>query len=268
VKYAVGSTTPKLEYPKRASLPAHLGKKFLKISNARFVVLAKTSSQVSKRSGIGSAAELMELIDEIGFLPLLDSGIPGFSAEEMVDDDCRYVVFDDGGWDWPLWKWKGQIVTDMPCFYGKFFNKKAGFISKEWWADFCNYRRSIFPHPSIDSIEGSILDTLRSTGSLITRELRSACGFNGKGMRSKFDGYITKLEMATYIVTEDFVYPLDKRGREYGWGWSLLNTPEALCGKDFCRKDCPPEASFEKLVEQFRKILPEATEKQILRLVG
>ena len=181
---------------------------------------------------VGSAAELMTLIDEIGFMPLLDSGIYGFSAEDIVDEDCRYVVFSDGGWDWPLWKWKGQIVTDMPCLYGKFFNKKAGFISKAWWADFCNYRRSKCPCPKDDTIEGAILDTLRMTGSLITRELRTACGFNGKGMRSKFDGYITKLEMATYIVTEDFVYPRDKRGREYGWGWSLLNTPEALYGKE------------------------------------
>lgn len=217
---------------------------------------------------VGSAAELMDLIDEIGFLPLLDSGIYGFSAEEIVDEDCRYVVFSDGGWDWPLWKWKGQIVTEMPCFYGKFFNKKAGFISKEWWADFCNYRRSKFPHPSSDSIEGSILDTLRSTGSLITRELRSACGFNGKGMRSKFDGYVTKLQMGTYIVTEDFVYPRDKHNREYGWGWSLLNTPEALYGKEIGLCERSAEASFEQIASQMKKILPEATEKEILRLVG
>ena len=217
---------------------------------------------------VGSAAELMTLIDEIGFLPLLDSGIYGFSAEDIVDEDCRYVVFSDGGWDWPLWKWKGQIVTDMPCLYGRFFNKKAGFISKTWWADFCNYRRSKFPLPESDSIEGTILDTLRMTGSLITRELRAACGFNGKGMRSKFDGYITKLEMATYIVTEDFVYPRDKRGREYGWGWSLLNTPEALYGKEACTCSHSPEDSFQRLVAQFKKILPEATENQILRLIG
>ena len=52
-----------------------------------------------------------------------------------------------------------------------------------------------------DSIEGAILCTLQSTGSLITRELRAACGFTEKGMRSKFDGYLTRLEMATYIVT-------------------------------------------------------------------
>ena len=223
---------------------------------------------MNKFPRVGSAAELMTLIDEIGFLPLLDSGIYGFSAEDIVDEDCRYVVFSDGGWDWPLWKWKGQIVTDMPCLYGKFFNKKAGFISKAWWADFCNYRRSKFPLPESDSIEGTILDTLRMTGSLITRELRTACGFNGKGMRSKFDGYITKLEMATYIVTEDFVYPRDKRGREYGWGWSLLNTPEALYGKEACTCSHSPEDSFQRLVAQFKKILPEATEMQILRLIG
>ena len=223
---------------------------------------------MNKFPRVGSAAELMTLIDEIGFLPLLDSGIYGFSAEDIVDEDCRYVVFSDGGWDWPLWKWKGQIVTDMPCLYGKFFNKKAGFISKTWWADFCNYRRSKFPLPESDSIEGTILDTLRMTGSLITRELRAACGFNGKGMRSKFDGYITKLQMATYIVTEDFVYPQDKHGKEYGWGWSLLNTPEALYGKEACTCSHSPEDSFQRLVAQFKKILPEATEMQMLRLIG
>ena len=223
---------------------------------------------MSSFRGISSAAELMGLIDEIGFLPLLDSGIYGFSAEEIVDDDCRYVVFSDGGWDWPLWKWKGQIVTDMPCLYGKFFNKKAGFISKVWWPDFCNYRRSKFPYPKDDTIDGAILDTLRQEGSLITRELRVLCGFNGKGMRSKFDGYITRLQMATYIVTEDFVYPHDKHGKEYGWGWSLLNTPESLYGKEACTCSRSPEESLQRLIGQFKKIVPEATEGQILRLVG
>ena len=217
---------------------------------------------------VSSAAEVMELIDDIGFLPLLDSGIPGYSAEDIVDEDCRYVVFSDGGWDWPLWKWKGQIVTEMPCLYGKFFAGKAGFISREWWPDFCNYRRSRYPRPQDESIEGTILDTLRMTGSIITRELRSACGFNGKGMRSKFDGYVTRLQIATYVVTEDFVYPHDKHGREYGWGWALLNTPEALYGKESCRCDRTPEESLQRIESKLRSFLPEASEKQILKLVG
>ena len=242
---------------------------------------------------IYSATGMMELIQKIGFLPLLDSGIEGFSAEDIVAEDCQYVTFPEGGWDWPLWKWKGEIVTEMPCMYGKFFNKKAGFISQEWWADFCNYRRSKYPRPDEDSIEGAILSTLQSSGSLITRELRAACGFTGnrrtkqeqseacfnsalqeegrpkvKGMRSKFDGYLTRLEMATYIVTEDFIYPRDKHNHEYGWGWSLLNTPEYLYGREACQCNRTPQESYQRIFEHLKEILPDASDKQIIKLIG
>ncbi len=210
----------------------------------------------------------MKLINEIGFVPLLDSGIEGFSADAIVADDCSYVKLPDGGWDWPLWKWKGEIVTGMPCAYGKFFNKKAGFISQDWWPDFCNYRRSKWPKPEVDSIEGVILDTLQISGSLITRQLRSACGFNGSGMRSKFDAYLTRLEMATYVVTEDFVYPRDKHNRPYGWGWSLLNTPEALYGREACKCCRTPQESLQRISDHLHQVLPQATDKQITKLIG
>lgn len=214
-----------------------------------------------------SEIELMEAIRQLGFLPLLDSGIRGFSAEEMVDDDCRYVLLPDGGWDWPLWKWKGPIVTDGNCMYGKFFAGKAGFISREWWPDFCNYRRSTHPAPQEGSIEEAILLTLAEHGSLITRELRAACGFNGKGMRSQFDGYVTRLQMGCRIVTEDFIYPRDRHNREYGWGWSLLTTPEQLLGRDACQCNRTPEASYQRLFSHLKTILPNASDKQIQRLL-
>lgn len=216
---------------------------------------------------IHSEIDLMELIQQIGFLPLLDSGIPGFSAMEMADDDCRYVVFPDGGWDWPLWKWKGPVVTEGNCVYGKFFSQKAGFISREWWPDFCNYRRSTHPRPEEGSIEEAILLTLQEQGSMITRELRAACGFTGPKMRSKFDGYVTRLQMGCYIVTEDFVYPRDKHGREYGWGWSLLTTPEQLFGRDHYHCDRSPEESFQRMTEHFRQLLPKASQQQIRKLL-
>ncbi|MBO4316522.1 MAG: hypothetical protein J5867_11275 [Prevotella sp.] len=219
------------------------------------------------REEIHSEIQLMELIQEIGFLPLLDSGIRGFSAEDMVDDDCRYVMLPDGGWDWPLWKWKGPVVTEGNCVYGKFFNKKAGFISREWWSDFYNYRRHVCPIPQEGSIDDAILMTLRENGSMITRELRAACGFTGTKMRSKFDGYITRLQMGCYIITEDFVYPHDRHGREYGWGWSLLTTPEQLLGKEACRCSRTAEESLHRMFAHLRKVLPNASDKQIERIL-
>ena len=209
----------------------------------------------------------MTLIQEVGFLPLLDSGIAGYSAEEVVDEECRYVVFDDGGWDWPLWKWKGPIVQDGGVVYGKFFAGKAGFLSREWWPDLCNWRRSQHPAPEEGTIEDAILMTLAEHGSLITRELRAACGFTGPKMRSRFDGYITRLQMATRIVTEDFVYPQDKHGREYGWGWSLLTTPEQLYGREACQCERTPKESYQRIFSHLCQLLPEATEKQIRKLI-
>ncbi len=217
-------------------------------------------------SQISSAPQMMEAIQELGFVPLLYSGIPGFSAEEMVDEDCRYVVYDDG-WDWPMWKWKGPIINEGGCVYGKFFDKKAGYISLDWWPDFCNWRRSVNPMPEEGSIEEAILLTLQEHGSLITRELRSACGFTGPKMRSRFDAYVTRLQMACRIVTEDFVYPRDRHGREYGWGWSLLTTPERLYGRDACHCDRSPQDSRDLILKHLHGILPNATPQQLLKLI-
>lgn len=222
---------------------------------------------VNTQMPIYNCAQLVELIHETGFLPLLDSGIEGFSADAMVDEECRYVVFPDGGWDWPLWKWKGSAITDGGCVYGKFFAGKAGFISLDWWADFCNYRRSVAPPIEAGSVEEGILMTLQENGSMITRELRALCGFTGPKIRSLFDRYITRLQMECRIVTEDFVYPRDRHGNEYGWGWSLLTTPQTLYGRDACTCPDSPEVSFGRIVSHLRNLLPEATEQQIIKMI-
>ena len=216
---------------------------------------------------IHSCPEMIDYIQEVGLLPLLNSGIPGYSAEDIVSEECRYVVFPDGGWDWPLWKWKGQIVAEGNCVYGKFFAGKAGFVSREWWPDLYNYRRSKSQEPEEGTIEDAILQTLHENGSMITRELRAACGFTGKNMRSKFDGYITRLQGACRIVTEDFIYPTDKHGREYGWGWALLSLPEQLLGREACRCDRTPEESYARLHDHLRALLPQATERQIEKMI-
>lgn len=216
---------------------------------------------------IHTCPELVDYVNQIGFLPLLNMGIMDWSAEYAVDEDCRYVVLPDGGWEWPLWKWKGSVLRESGCAYGKFIRGKACFISKEWWPDFCNYRRGYSATLEEGSIDDMILQTLREEGSMITRELRAACGFNGAKMRSKFDGYVTRLQMQARIVIEDFVYPQDKHGKEYGWGWALLTTPEVRFGKEACHLERAPKESYERLVSHFKKILPQVSESVIDHLL-
>ena len=80
-------------------------------------------------------------------------------------------------------------------------------------------------------------------------------------MRSRFDTYLTRLEMGGYIVTKDFIYPHDRHGREYGWGWSLLTTPENLFGRETCPPGRTPSESRARILARLRKILPDVPEK-------
>lgn len=196
--------------------------------------------------------------------------VPDFHSlpQEVVGDECQYVTLPDGGYEWPLWEWKGSVLRESGCAYGKFLNRKAAFVSKDWWPDFCNYRRWRYPLTDVGSIEAMTLQTLKEHGSLITRELRKTCGFTGTNMRGKFDTILTRLQMGCHIVTEDFIYPHDRHGQQYGWGWSLLTTPERLFGREACHSERAPEESFERMRQHLQPIFPDANADFFHLLLG
>lgn len=78
---------------------------------------------------IRSYRELINWINEIGFLPFFKNEIEGFSAEEHTSN--RYWWTGDKEQD--PWEWREIIARSGEVAYGKFFHKKAGFISKEWF---------------------------------------------------------------------------------------------------------------------------------------
>ena len=83
-----------------------------------------------------SPADIEARCAEFGFLPFFRCGIPGFSVEEMVAPEFWFT--DEEG----AWEWKGPVIREGHCAYGKFFARKAGFVSREWLPDLTNYRRS------------------------------------------------------------------------------------------------------------------------------
>ena len=86
---------------------------------------------------IQSWDELIEWIDEIGFLPLFKNEVDGFSVEENTAD--LYWWSGDEAQD--PWEWRCLMARIGKVAYGKFFGKKAGFISKAWFPHFANWRR-------------------------------------------------------------------------------------------------------------------------------
>lgn len=86
---------------------------------------------------IHSVDEAIKYINEFGFLPLFKNEIDGFSLEERTVPE--YWWSDNPEID--PWMWRAIIARRHDIVYGKFFDKKAGFISKKWLPVFANYRR-------------------------------------------------------------------------------------------------------------------------------
>ena len=81
--------------------------------------------------------DLKKLILEIGFLPLFSNGVPGFSVEEHTVSVSWWSEDPESD----PWEWRKIIAASGRIAYGKFFDKKAGFIAKDWIPAFANYRR-------------------------------------------------------------------------------------------------------------------------------
>ncbi|WP_439424440.1 AlkZ-related protein [Segatella copri] len=55
---------------------------------------------------------------------------------------------------------------------------------------------------------------------------------------------------------------------EGGWDWPLVNTPEELYGRETCQCNRTPEESYQRNFEHLKEILPDASDKQIIKLIG
>ena len=220
--------------------------------------------------------ELLELVEEIGFLPLFSNSIPGFSAEEHT--------WAAGWWsgnpaDDP-WEWRQILAGDERIAYGKFFDRKAGFISKQWFPVFANYRRDGYDFEALND-DGlvpyrnkRIMDALEYDENmvgieLLSSELKEKAGFGRNGEKN-FEGVLTALQMQTYLLMSDFRQMRNKRGEGYGWHLAVLKTPETKWGYDFVgsRYAEKPETSWETIRNQVLKYYPDADSREIQKMLG
>lgn len=216
-----------------------------------------------------SADDIVQLVQEIGFLPFFANDIKGFSIEENCPPELWFADDVDGPWEW-----KGPVARSGKCVYGKFFNKKAGFVSLDWFPDFANYRRDGYDFDAryddglASRKDKGVYDTIAEKGSLLSKELKELCNYR-KGGNKGFDTVITRLQMQTYVSIADFVYMQDKFGRTYGWGVAKYSTPEELFGYEVVTSayQRDPQESKERLIEHLSRILPNTTESQILKFI-
>lgn len=219
---------------------------------------------------ITSCQDMIDLIAQWGFVPLFRNDIPGFSVEELTSPELWFTEGVDGPWEW-----KGPAIRGAACAYGKFFSGKAGFISRDWYPDFANYRRDGYDFDARyeDGLaayaDKLVFDLLSGEDALLSKTLKKLGGFSKDGRRG-FDTTITRLQMQGYVTTVDFVYAKDRFGRPYGWGVAQYAVPERHFGEEFCAHVYArtPEESKRRIIAHLSALFPKAGEREILRIVG
>ncbi len=75
---------------------------------------------------IENKQQMLDLVREIGFLPMSPSRIPGFSVFDRVDPAQARCEKENSPWEWRF-----TVPQEGDIAYGKFFGGKAGMITQE-----------------------------------------------------------------------------------------------------------------------------------------
>ena len=200
-----------------------------------------------------NAKALAELVREIGFLPMFQNEIPGFSVEDLTPDAYWFKKGVIGPWEW-----REELAAQEEFAYGKLFRNKAGIVSAAWYPRFANFRRDGYDFDArcdeglVPAREKRIYE-LVAGGVSRADELRAA--YAGKG----FEGAITHLQMQGYILVRGFVYKQTRQGIPYGWGVSEYMLPEERFGSEAIAVAYAedPQASGEQIAQQVHRLNPE-----------
>ena len=215
---------------------------------------------------IHTMQDLIDAVDTFGIVPFFQNSIPGFSIEEHVVPSVWYSDSDA----WPAWEWKGPVIRAARCAYGKFFEKKAAFVSLPWFRELANYRRDGYDFDAryddglASRKDKDLFDLIDANAPALSRTIK-AIGNYRKGGRTGFDTSLNHLQEQCYVVTCDFVYSVDRYGRRYGWGGAQYSTSEKLFGDAFTQGlyERSPAESRERLLNHLAAILPWADEKAL-----
>ncbi len=221
-----------------------------------------------------TAEDMEAYIIKVGFLPLFANDIPDFSVEEHTASENWW----SGDPEKDPWEWRITITGRGNVVYGKFFDSKAGFISRAWLPAFANYRRDGYDFDArwddeLASIrQKKIMDLFTGANEdneLLSPEIKVQAGFT-KGGEKNFEGTLTRLEMMTYLVCRDFQQKVNKKGESYGWHIAVLCTPEHVFGGELVSAEYSrdPKESLESILHQIKNEFPASDDERIMKMIG
>ncbi len=210
---------------------------------------------------VKSREELCDFIVRAGFLPFLNAGAEGFSAEDVIEKRCWYNPLDETN----PWNWRYFVAGDRRIIYGKFFKKKLGFIGRKWFPHFAAVRRDGYDFEGLyragyASQRMKVIMTLLKDGEMSSKEIMRRSGLK----KSVMESALTKLTMKTYIVISGFEEKISKYGEPYGWPLAKYAIAEHVLKKDFTESQ---KESWYLIMDHLKKTFPGASEEALQKII-
>jgi len=244
-------------------------------------------------------------IEELGIVPFFENPIPGFSIEERTPREFWFDGEDGllGPWDWKIFS-----VQSGDIAYGKFlWGGKAAFATVQWYAELMNYRRSL-PKYAPTEEQQRVLALMEEQGSISIRDIRKLLDIKKSAADALMTRLQMQCRVVTGDISRVYLGPdLHYNGWQVSSFCSPEGLFEGALPPTIPRASRPisptdtvsggpsddgldhpfsrwsgfpfgeprtlevghsPAESLERLVEHIREIAPEATEKQILKMLG
>lgn len=232
---------------------------------------------------IDSMSGLEEAAVYYGILPFFPNNLKDFSVEEMTSPGLLF-----GGNEYEgCWEWKGPVVRNRTTAYGKFFCRKAGFVSLELLPYFLKFRRARYPIKP-DSTDEMIYEIINFNDRMTSTELREFLlgtprkrkAFDVPDLvqeipmddvklsRHSIEGPLQRLQMGVHLCISDFAYKMTRKGERYGWGVAEYSTPENLFEKSDLSVSLSPEDCLDYMIEYIASRFHSASKSQLTRLLS
>ena len=218
---------------------------------------------------------------------LLEAGFSGPTGgkDEGVFELIRYgwgaeaeaagMHWHTGDPDTDPWQWRIRVFNERnDIVYSKLFNKKAGYITKDWYPYFLAARRGgrdfedDYYDGYISHYAKRIYETVKENGRLPVDRIKRIAGFT-REEKSRFDKALTDLQMMMHLTICDIYYNISKKGEEYGFSSTVFCTPELFWGEDVINEaaDIDEDEAVEKITERIMQLNPSAKIENVLKFI-
>jgi hypothetical protein len=173
------------------------------------------------------------------------------------------------------WEWRMRVLDERSDIaYAKFFFKKSGYITKDWYPYFLAVRRGgrtleeEYEDGVISQYAKRIYELVVENEVLPLHAIKQLGGF-AKEDAAKFDRALTELQMKFFLTMCGRQQKISRKGEEYGWSSTVFCTVEKYFGDAVVKQaeNISEQEAIERITKQIYLLNPAADAKKIMKFI-